>query len=362
MGTNANEDNHVRTNDTKNNSSDHLRSGSQISVLKSFIAGSCSGIAARTLTAPLDVLKIKSQLIPRTTATSSNQTRLLQLVKSVYQEGIYEYVPRRSCSKTTQSLLRQLHGLSCFYKGNVPGLYMYVIYGSVQFSSYSFFNSNFKFANNDSLQSMIVGALSGVTSSIVSYPCDVVRTRFVATLNQARTVQPSTTTTTTISANRLSMFNTLREIWLKENGIFGLFKGCSSSVVSVTMSTSIIFSVYESLKIYCETHENTQTLNAMSSSITGIVSKTVTFPLDTVRRRIQIMASKNINNYTREAGTYKEYTLHKNFVKIAYHMLQKEGWRTFYQGLTMGLLKSAPTTAITLSVYEFVLRKLMQGE
>ncbi|KAL6949101.1 hypothetical protein ACO0QE_001591 [Hanseniaspora vineae] len=320
------------------------------------------------MTAPLDVLKIKSQLIPRTHAGSSNQTRLLQLIKSVYQEGVYNYTPRRSSgSKLTQGLLRHLHGLGCFYKGNVPGLYMYVIYGSVQFSSYSFFNSHFKFANNDSLQSMCVGALSGVTSSIVSYPCDVVRTRFVATLNQTRgTPTTSCTTTTTNSSSsaphaRLSMFNTLREIWVKENGIFGLFKGCSSSVVSVTLSTSIIFSVYESLKIYCETHENTQTLNAMSSSITGIISKTATFPLDTVRRRIQIMASQNITKYTQEAGTYKEYSLHKNFVKIAYHMLQKEGWRTFYQGLTMGLLKSAPTTAITLSVYEFVLGRLMRA-
>ncbi|KAH3900884.1 thiamine transporter TPC1 SCDLUD_002342 [Saccharomycodes ludwigii] len=331
---------------------DHLRSGVDVPFYKSLIAGSLSGIVARTFTAPLDVIKIHYQLLPRNIATKkttrstlhgNNDIKLFNIIKKIYKAE---------------------NSIKGFFKGNVPGLLMYMVYGSVQFSSYSYFNSHLSiFTKNEALHSFIVGGLSGICSSVVSYPLDILRTRFIAFQKHV----PTTNHISTVSrTNNNRMFDVVKEIWLHENKFNGLFKGCTSSIVTLTLNSSIIFSVYESINVFCENYSNSKNnentyimlLRQFSSTIAGITAKSVTFPLDTIRRRIQIMTSRNITELTESPQVYKEYHKKKKFISIGYHIYRKEGIKTLYQGLYIALLKSAPTTVISLYVYERVLNIL----
>lgn len=305
-------------------SKDHLRKGENTEVSLSLVAGSISGMLARTLTAPMDTVKIRLQVIP--VADKSQGIGLWRIVKD---------------------LVRQ-EGLRGFWKGNVPGSVMYVVYGGVQFSSYSFYNNALSGVGwSPQFHGWIVGALAGVTSSTASYPFDVLRTRFAAD----RQV-------------RLSSFSkSIAEIW-NTKGYRGFFKGCSSSMLIISMSTSIMFGTYENIRVYCDStrkyYGSTQwhhILENSASSLGATIAKLATFPLDTARRRLVISDSANESLFTQTAAIYEKHRGAGVF-KIGLQILRHEGILALYRGIPLALLKSVPTTALTFWAYEACMRFL----
>ena len=303
---------------------DHLRKGQEVPVFQSLVAGCLSGISARIVTAPLDTLKIRLQL---------------QLANEAQYGGILV---------TFKRLVRQ-EGVRALWKGNVPAMAMYILYGSTQFTSYAILN---KLLSKSQLPAQIhtgmVGALSGTCSAIASYPCDVLRTRFIA--NHSRELS--------------TMLSTAQEIWRHE-GFRGFFKGVSSSIVSIAVATSSILATYESVKIFCEQRPDRdssviQLLESSASVIAGIVSKTIVFPIDTVRKRYQVIDWQQLGHpgHTNKAyKAYKSYTS-TNFLRLALMIVEKEGLLALYHGYTLGIAKSVPSTVVSLGVYEWCLRRM----
>ena len=321
---------------------DALRSGNEVSSMKAMVAGGMSGLVARFFTAPLDVLKISAQLKPRNKVISVHQSNTGMGISS-FQISADDSFKREKGKKNmtflkygrngsdlisiTKEIFRR-DGIKGFFKGNVPGMSMYLIYGSVQFSTYSFLNRTIR----------LFGALAGISACIITYPLDVLKTRFVAIPSQ----------------NRESMIKEVVQIYKYENGIKGFYKGCGASVGTFGLSTALIFSIYETLTIFIEKNKEFSFAAPFVSGITGVLAKTLTFPLDTIRRRIQIMQAKNLEKITSESEVYKAYNMKKKFFSIGKQIVKTEGILALYQGLTVGLIKSAPTTAISLSVYQYI--------
>lgn len=300
------------------NHTDHLRKGEDVNVITSLISGSVSGLVARFGTAPMDMIKIRLQIMPLKDKLHGKGGAIEMIKGILHREG--------------------LRGL---WKGNVPGSIMYVVYGGVQFGTYSFYNNALSpLGWSGQLHSLIVGALAGMSSSLTSYPFDVLRTRFVANRNQ--------------ELSRLQ--GAIVQIW-REDGVQGFFKGCWSSMVTITLATSIMFGTYESIRIYCDRLEEQEsrwwlrTLNNSSSAIGGVVSKLATFPLDTIRRRMVLSNSSSIHTLTEHTDVYKGYH-RQGIVRIGLQILEQEGIAALYKGVTMALCKSVPSTAISLWVYE----------
>ena len=349
-------------------SKDALRNGSEVDMMKSMIAGGMSGVVARLFTAPLDVLKISAQLKPRNKIISIQETHPLNThrranigIGSFEVSGGHstkgllpdsKFIKYGRNGSDVLSLCTEIFkkdGIPGFFKGNVPGMVMYLLYGSVQFSTYSFLNSRLKLFDAsfsekyyESINSMIIGGLSGVTACVVTYPLDILKTRFVAVANK----------------NKTNIFKETIEIWKYENGIRGLFKGCTASIGTFGLSTAIMFSTYEALRIYTEKNKEFKFISPFISAITGVTAKTVTFPLDTVRRRLQIMQAKNLQKLTSESEIFQAYKAKKTFFNIGKQIIRTEGLLALYQGLPMALVKSAPTTAISLSVYQYIINNL----
>ncbi|KAF3341364.1 mitochondrial thiamine pyrophosphate carrier-like isoform X3 [Carex littledalei] len=86
------------------------------------LAGAIAGGISRTVTSPLDVIKIRFQvqLEPTTTWT------LLQ--KEMYRPSKY-----RGLQQTTKEIFRE-ESLLGFWRGNVPGLLLYMPYTAIQFT------------------------------------------------------------------------------------------------------------------------------------------------------------------------------------------------------------------------------------
>ena len=78
----------------------------------------------------------------------------------------------------------------------------------------------------------------------------------------------------------------------------------------------------------------------MCGSIAGLASSTVTFPLDVVRRRLQLDGQR---------GQNMEYKSYFDTFKSIY---RKQGLRAFYHGILPEYYKVVPGVAIAFCVYE----------
>jgi solute carrier family 25 (mitochondrial thiamine pyrophosphate transporter), member 19 len=120
------------------------------------IAGGLAGLTSRFAIAPLDVIKIRLQLQSRP--------------GSIYQGAIH-------AGKTIVAN----EGLTALWKGNVPAELLYVSYSMVQFLAYReahVFLEKVEFPSR--YRSFIAGATAGTCASLITYPLDLLRTRFAA--------------------------------------------------------------------------------------------------------------------------------------------------------------------------------------
>lgn len=241
---------------------------------------------------------------------------------------------------TVKNLLRN-EGVTALWKGNVPAEIMYILYGATQFTSYSIINSavadiEAKISSESKLSpaanSLIVGSGAGISSTLVTYPFDLLRTRLAANT----------------SKQFLSMSTVVADIWRNE-GALGIFAGIRPSLLSVAANTGVMFWSYEvAREALGKYNKDLPFVEGICGFIAGTTSKGLTFPLDTVRKRSQMFSVTHPN-----LGPPKAYRIFANVVR-------KEGVLSLYRGFGVSVLKTAPTSAISLFVYEYSLHTIRQ--
>lgn len=240
---------------------------------------------------------------------------------------------------TLKTILRE-EGLTGLWKGNVPAEYLYLTYGAIQFLSYrsasqalSSLPKEYKLP--DSAVSFLSGALAGTAATTVTYPLDLLRTRFAAQGTEKV---------------YHSLIASIRDINRLE-GPTGFFRGLTAGVGQIVPYMGLFFAFYESLKPAFAgvtlPLESVGSGNAIAGICASIMSKTVVFPLDTVRKRLQVQGPtraryihKNIPAY--EAGV----------IGTLKAIVVREGMRGLYRGLSVSLIKAAPASAVTMWTYE----------
>lgn len=228
---------------------------------------------------------------------------------------------------TLREILKN-EGIRALWKGNVPAEIMYIIYGAVQFTSYSALSktlsgieTNCNFKMSPSTHSLFVGFGTGVCSTISTYPFDLLRTRLAANSRK----------------KFLSMSDTIKNIYLKD-GISGYFAGVKPAILSVAATMGVTFWSYEVTRDFSRDFNGIPFIEGICGFFAGAFSKAVTFPLDTIRKRVQIQAGTKISA-----------------VGVTRNVLRNEGVFGLYKGYSISILKTAPTSAITLFVYEYTL-------
>ena len=81
-------------------------------------------------------------------------------------------------------------------------------------------------------------------------------------------------------------------------------------------------------------------MSLASGSIAGLVSSTATFPLDLIRRRMQLQG---------QGGRQVQYTSYSHAVKT---VIQREGFTGLYHGILPEYYKVVPGVAIAFCTYE----------
>ncbi|KAI9757985.1 MAG: mitochondrial thiamine pyrophosphate transporter [Chaenotheca gracillima] len=293
-------------------------------------AGAIAGLISRFCIAPLDVVKIRLQLqVHSLTDPLSHQG---------YKGPIY-----KGTIPTFKAILKQ-EGLSGLWKGNVPAELLYVCYGGIQFSSYRTTALALHSAAPklpDAAESFICGAAAGAAATTATYPLDLLRTRFAAQGTQKVYT---------------SLLGSVRDIYRHE-GARGYFQGLSAGVTQVIPYMGLFFAAYETLRAPMAILPLPYgSSDAAAGVCASIIAKTGTFPLDLVRKRLQVQGP------TRSRYVHTNIPLYKGTFATIKAIVKQEGRRGLYRGLTVSLFKAAPASAVTMWTYERALKILIELE
>ncbi|OAA68629.1 mitochondrial dicarboxylate carrier protein [Niveomyces insectorum RCEF 264] len=334
------------------------------SKLQVAVAGAAAGLISRFFIAPLDVVKIRLQLQSHSLSDPLSQIRL---------QGGPVY---KGTLPTIRHILAH-EGLTGLWKGNVPAELMYVCYNAVQFTAYrggtlllqhvarDAFGGGGGDGNNSigkgatllsSAEAFLAGAGASAAATAAVYPLDLLRTRFAAQGHDDRVYA--------------SLRSAVRDI-ARDEGTRGFFRGLVPALVQIAPFMGSFFAAYEALRkpLACAAQALTgdasvpplPVLGGGSDAVAGapaaIAAKTAVFPLDLVRKRIQVQ------------GPTRTRYVHKNIpqydgsvVRTLRTIFAAEGLRGLYRGLAVSLLKAAPASAITMWTYERVLYMLVRIE
>lgn len=308
-----------------------------ISALKHLFAGGVAGSVAKTVTAPLSRLTILFQVHSLVT-TKENRPKYA----TSYTEGMRKIIQRG--------------GLLSMWKGNGTSVIHRFPFSAINFFVYENMldittknrhlfelnQSQSKTKDAPPLARMISGATAGCTACVACYPLDLVRTRLTTELPGQEYYKGITDAFAKI---------------LKSEGVSGLYAGLGPTLFVAVPNFAISYTVYGTLKEYVlddELFYNLRKvdvdgqeslglqLTLLCGAASGTLSTLVTFPFDTVRRRMQIQ-NLHIPEHKRLSGVGQ--------IKV---LMQNEGFRGIYRGLTPELLKVVPMVGTMFTVYEFL--------
>ncbi|PQE04071.1 thiamine pyrophosphate carrier 1 protein [Rutstroemia sp. NJR-2017a BVV2] len=287
----------------------------------------------RFVIAPLDVVKIRLQL-----QTHSASDPLSQ--RDLRGSPIY-----KGTLPTIKHILRE-EGLTGLWKGNIPAELMYVSYSAIQFTTYRSVTLGLQTAVGEhqmpaAVESFIAGACAGAVATTATYPLDLLRTRFAA---QGTEKVYS------------SLRGSIRDI-ARNEGPRGFFQGLGAGVGQIIPYMGIFFATYETLRLPLSTLQLPfGSGDATAGVIASVIAKTGIFPFDLIRKRLQVQGP------TREKYVHRNIPVYKGVFKTMRAIIEAEGYRGLYRGLTVSLFKAAPASAVTMWTYERVLRLLLEME
>ncbi|KMT18414.1 hypothetical protein BVRB_2g025610 isoform A [Beta vulgaris subsp. vulgaris] len=253
---------------------------------------------------------------------------------------------RKACIWREASRIMHEEGVRAFWKGNLVTIAHRLPYSSVSFYSYERYKNILQSfpgleSTSENLSAHIFvrlagGFLAGVTAAAATYPLDLVRTRLACQTNVTY---------------YKGIGHALHTI-CKEEGPLGLYKGLGPTLLSVGPNIAISFSVYETLRSHWQLkrpQDSTVLVSLACGSISGVASSTAIFPIDLVRRRMQLEGA---------GGRARVYDtgLFGTFGRI----MRAEGLKGLYRGILPEYYKVVPSVSIVFLTYE-TMKKLLSS-
>ncbi|CAK0786495.1 Mitochondrial adenine nucleotide transporter adnt1 [Coccomyxa viridis] len=299
------------------------------SILKSLVAGGVAGGVSRTAVAPLERLKILMQV---------------QGKDKVYT-GVWQGLKYMSKEE----------GIRGMFRGNWTNCVRIIPNSAVKFLTYEQLSRRISHylieqggdGQMTPLLRLGAGACAGIVGMSATYPLDMVRGRLTVQSMQGN--------------HRYRGIMHATSVIIKEEGIIALWKGWLPSVIGVIPYVGLNFAVYETLKDsvlkYYELNDERElsTLARLAcGAIAGTTGQTVAYPLDVVRRRMQMSGWQGAQALHAEGGSAIAY---KGMMDCLVRTVQEEGVRALFKGLWPNYIKVVPSIAIAFVTYE----KLKEG-
>jgi len=175
---------------------------------------------------------------------------------------------------------------------------------------------------------LAAGGAAGATSLSIVYPLDFARTRLGADVGKSAGEREFK-----------GLFDCLSKSYKADGVVRGLYPGFLSSVQGIIIYRAMYFGLYDTAKEQFD-KPTFLTKFAIAQSV-ATVSVTLSYPFDTVRRRLMMMSGEGEKMYKGTADCWK---------KIA----KDEGLKAFYKGNFTNVIRSIGC-ALVLVLYDEII-------
>ena len=210
-----------------------------------------------------------------------------------------------------------------------------------------------RFANDSSVASKVsAGAASGAFAAFLLNPTELVKTRLMAMDDHTKNK----------SVTAWSCASTI----VRERGVSGLWRGAAMSTTRSAALTASQCAAYDSAKSFVRKRrrgeEDDLLTHLCASMLTGLVTTTVTNPVDMIKTQLYMSAATNgesaaTRNESAGAAARQKREVKKKgqpagAVAAARDVLKREGPRGFMRGWSANYLRLGPQTVITFVALE----------
>ncbi len=286
--------------------------------IKDFAAGGVSGAVAKTATAPIERVKLIIQ--------TQDSNPLIRSGEVKRYTGIVDCFRRVSSEQ----------GIAAFWRGNFTNVLRYFPTQAFNFAFKDVIKHAFPSYDKKTefgkffMVNMASGGLAGAGSLCIVYPLDYARTRLASDVGSGK-----------------RSFNGLGDCLVKTmkgpSGFLGLYNGFGVSVAGIIPYRGVYFGMYDSLAGVNPYKNDKGPLRLLSTfaiaQATAITAGYASYPMDTVRRRLQMQSEKPQAEW-----------LYKGTLDCFSKVMAEEGLGAFFKGAGANALRTVGS-AMVLVLY-----------
>lgn len=295
----------------------------EINPLVNLAAGGVSGAISKTITAPLEKIKLAIQ----------NQDSNPKIISGEMKR----YSGMGDCARRHVSEL----GMSSLWRGNVANCVRYVptaacnlMFKDTIKAMFPKYNKKTDFGKFAAAQVASGAAAGGLTNTLV-YPLIYVRTVLGADLGKVK---------------QFSGMGDCIAKTIKSQGFFALYNGIGPSSIGIVVYRGAQFGLQDTIKSFNPYQKDFTVIGIFSkfcvAQLAVSVSGIVAYPFDTLQRRLQIEASKP-----------KADQIYNGMADCAAKIMKKEGAGGFFKGAMANILRGTGA-AIVLVLYDEIMNAL----
>jgi solute carrier family 25 protein 42 len=272
-----------------------------IQIYETIICGAMAGIIAKTAVAPAERVKMTFQVTSSRFTLNAAWNKAIEIV---YKEGFFK-----------------------LWKGHSTTIVRVAPYSGLSYAFHDFSEKQFKYYLNVDrlplLYKFIAGSIGGATGTLLTYPLDVLRVRIALIPNSS---------------------------WNSAIKQGGLFQGLFPTIMGIVPYAGTCWMVKQTLHEYVPNMIGRKTTvfeNLSLNSCAGLSAQFVTYPLDIVRRRMQLVVLNS--------GEEKP-----SILKLIKELIAKEGVRGLTKGFSLNIIKGPITLSLSLTTYDMMMDYLKQ--
>lgn len=324
-------------------------------LIKSGIAGGIAGCAAKTVVGPLDRVKILFQTQnPQFAKYTGSWIGFPTAVRDIYVQA----------------------GVQGLFKGHSATLLRIFPYAGIKFLAYEQIRARVihSRAQETPGRRFVSGSLAGMVSVFFTYPLEVIRVRLafetragersnlgsiIRKIYGEHAAPTSHSPASAISATATQAVEKLTP----QTGLSNFFRGFTPTLLGMVPYAGASFLAHDTMsdmmrwpllapytvkpgtgreETATTSHKPAQLVGwaeLTTGGIAGFVSQTVSYPLEVIRRRMQV-------------GGVVGDGHRLSIAEVAKRIYMERGWRGYFVGLTIGYVKVVPMVATSFFVYE----------
>ncbi|GAA5986963.1 hypothetical protein JCM5350_000924 [Sporobolomyces pararoseus] len=304
---------------------------------ESMLAGAGAGLVTSVVTCPLDVIKTKLQA----GGAHKGPSGLI---------GTFQHIWTHD-------------GFRGLYRGLGPTIIGYLPTWAIYFFVYDQVKGRLSRIRgpDDAISHITAAMTAGASGTILTNPLWVVKTRFM-------TQRPNSS-----DPRYRHTLDALVRIY-REEGPKAFYRGMLPSLFGVA-HVAVQFPLYEQFKTFYRPPDGSDIPSStilFCSSISKMIASVATYPHEVLRTRLQIQ--KNHQQQQQQQQKQKQQSpsslkssrsspksiIFEGLVPTFRRILSEEGVKGFYRGMGVNLLRTVPSSAVTLLVYEKIMQSLLR--